>query len=127
MKIKIIDLLIKIVNGEEVPKKIKYDRDTFMFDEERKDYVHQIDEDGWWSETLLFKIKDINFIKEFLETKVEIIEENKPIEELETEMAGEQIRLIGTNETRYSVRVIDGILISKINELVKEINKLKEK
>lgn len=56
----------------------------------------------------------------------EIIEEDKPIEELKTEIVDTERKLKGISGTKYSIRVVDNILINKINELVKEINKLKK-
>lgn len=38
-EIKVIDLLNKIANGEEVPKKIKYKNDILKYDEEVQDYM----------------------------------------------------------------------------------------
>ena len=35
---KIIDLLIKIANGEELPKKIKYDNKVMKYDHNKQDY-----------------------------------------------------------------------------------------
>ena len=39
MKIKIIDLLTKIANGEEVPKKIKWENIIYAYSEYDKDYL----------------------------------------------------------------------------------------
>ena len=39
---KIIDLLNKIANGEEVPKKIKYDNEIFKLRDEKDDYASDI-------------------------------------------------------------------------------------
>ena len=37
-KIRVIDLLNKIANGEDVPKKIKYDEYIYNYSKECKDY-----------------------------------------------------------------------------------------
>lgn len=37
-KIKIIDLLVKITNKEEVPKKIKYRKSIYVYDDQRENY-----------------------------------------------------------------------------------------
>lgn len=48
------------------------------------------------------------------------------IEELKTVIVDTEKKLIGTSGTKYSIRVVDNILINKINEIVKEVDKLKE-
>ena len=78
---KIIDLLNKINKNEEVPEKIKFEDTIFEYSKENDDYIHKIDEDGWINETLLFKTMKTHFISDLLETEVEVIEENKEIEE----------------------------------------------
>ena len=55
----------------------------FEYDKDMKDYVHNLDNDGWASETILYKIMDSHFIKELINTEVEILEDNtEEIEEL---------------------------------------------
>jgi hypothetical protein len=116
---KIIDLLNKIANGEELPKKIMYRCKEFD--------LHYADD----KEELPYYISDefvlIHYINNFyqLNDEVEIIE-NKPIEEIKIEIKDTKNKLLGNSGTEYSIRVIDKILINKINELVKEVNKLKE-
>lgn len=114
MKIKIIELLNKIAKGEEVPEKIKYGEDIFTYYKKRKDYIHLSDEEGYYSQTLLFKTQDIHYIRDFLEVQVEIVESNKTIEDLELDYDNQTLT--------QSVELIK----NKINELVKEINKIKE-
>jgi len=66
---KIIDLLNKIANGEDVPKRIKYINSIWEYDEETKDYIH----DDLW---LIYSMNSIGLT----EREVEIIEEEtKPI------------------------------------------------
>ena len=104
---KIIDLINKINNNEEVPEKVKYEDVTFEYSKKQKDYIHKIDEDGWINETLLFKVMSTHFISDLLTTEVEAIEENKEIEEL------------NDNDT-YDFNHLS----LKINELVRAVNKL---
>jgi len=61
---KVIDLLNKIANGEEVPKKIKYINSIWKYDKETKDYFH--DDLG-----LIYSMTSIGLT----EGEVEIIEE----------------------------------------------------
>ena len=73
MKIKIIDLLNKIANGEEVPKKIKYEKDT---------YIH-IDNYCYYCEDTNLILSDRIFAEySKLTDEVEIIEEPKKIEKI---------------------------------------------
>lgn len=95
---KIIDLLNKIANGEEVPKKIKYDDDIYIHVDNYCYYCQETNE-----------ILSQNIYAEFsrLNDEVEIIEEEKEIEKL--------------NQSAITL----GMCRDKINELIDEINKLK--
>ena len=102
---KVIDLLNKIANGEEVPKKIKYYKNIYEYNQNDKRYYNvepkKLD--------LSSKFGDYNF--NYLNDGVEIIEE-KEIEKLEYKSTNSHIE--DTKE-----------IINKINELIDEINKLK--
>ena len=63
---KIIDLLNKIANGEEVPKKIKYRDWLYEFEKDCNDYLCQYD-------SLLYRENDD--VRQFLNDELEIIEE----------------------------------------------------
>ena len=76
---KIIDLLNKIANGEEVPLKIKingvifeYQGDDYLFKEKDKK-EHWLFSDGYTNKC--------EWLDSFLKTKVEILEEEKKIPE----------------------------------------------
>ena len=74
---KIIDLLNKIANGEEVPKKIKYKNNILYLEDEAEEYeptFNYYDKDG---EHALFE----GWIGQYLNDEVEIIEEEKKIPE----------------------------------------------
>ena len=90
---KVIDLLNKIANGEEVPKKIKTRITTYIYDEFAKDYVEESQEDVLKRETritndifyeyyLFRKLGSGRYlcISQQLNYEVEIIEEPKKIE-----------------------------------------------
>ena len=73
---KVIDLLNKIANGEEVPKKIKYEKDT---------YIH-IDNYCYYCEDTNLILSDRIFAEySKLNDEIEIIEEPKKIEKLENQ------------------------------------------
>lgn len=80
---KIIDLLNKIANGEEVPKWVVYDKKEYTYKEEYKDYVHEAYNNG----TMLFLLSEIfnkNGIDIVLNQELDFIEEkNKILEKIE--------------------------------------------
>lgn len=113
-KIKVIDLLNKIANKEEVPKKIKWQDNIYEYDFEddlgyasaRMDFgVRQYLTDDLSLDTF----KDLNDEVEILEENTEKIEELTRYEDME----------------EYDYRDID-INRDKINELVKAVNNLRK-
>lgn len=113
MKIKIIDLLNKIARGEEVPLEIKCYNKKYRYDSLSDDY-EQI---GGFSS--LFKdlliLNGFNNLPKCLNEEVEIIEEPKKIEKMECSV-----------ESWFTPSQADIEIIKKINELIDEINNLKE-
>ena len=111
---KVIELLNKIANGEELPNKIAYTplddcRYILKYDELKEDYY-----DG--EEYLMGSAYNIIY---HLNDEIEIIEEEKEIEEIDICTGG----IMGFD----GVENITGALKDKINELVREIRKLKDK
>ena len=108
---KVIDLLNKIANGEELPKKIKYDSYEWIFCKESNDYKKEYDEYTDW----LFE--EYNLIN-CLNDEIEIIEEDKPIKKLKLytnyEILEDNIRT--TREICF-----------KINEIIDRLNNLEKK
>lgn len=129
MKIKTIDLLNKIANGEEIPKKIllngivfKYQGDDYLYkDEDKKEH---------WLFSVSYTDKYM-WLKNFLKAEIEIIEEPKKIEKLPY-YSLKKIQKSKNKDERYENRLellekrINDYH-NKINELIDEINKLKEK
>ena len=110
MKIKVIDLLNKIANNEEVPEKIMFDEWLYIYNEREKTYYDEEDRTLWQSYN--FKI---------LTDEAEIIEEPKKIEKL-----NDKLGLFGDGNTQ---KIINELNYTRtiINELIDEINNLKEK
>ena len=108
----IIELLNKIANGEEVPKRIKYVGMIWEYDTETKDYIHDD----------IFLIYNMNSFA--LNKKVEILEEENKIEK-------EELFTIDESMTKASLvawqKANNGIFKKKIDELIDEINSIKEK
>lgn len=129
MKIKIIDLLNKWVNGEEMPQKIMFDTCLYTYNEREKTYYNEEEETLW---------QNYNF--RILPDEVEIIEEPKKIEKLDVELLGQEdnwLRNPTTEITKQDIElnpyIIDTVRKNtlefqhRINELIDEINNLKEK
>ena len=117
MKFKIIDLLIKIANGEKIPKKIKYMDSIWEYCKNgtTQDYIND------YGNCLM---EFVPIIKVGLNDEVEIIEESKKIEKIK------QLNNVGgckeLIELEDKQQLNNHILKDKINELIDEINKLKE-
>lgn len=125
MKIKIIDLLNKIANGEEVPKKILLN--GIVFEYQGDDYLYK-DEDK--KEHWLFSVSYTNkyiWLENFLKTEAEIIEEPKKIEKIKSNGDEFYSDYIGTWISKNKTDAYCEFLMNKINELIDEINNLKEK
>ena len=107
-KIKIIDLLNKIANGEEIPKKIKYC--NLIWEEHNKRYFRE--------GTDMIEDYLANAIIESLNDEVEILEDNTDIfVEIENDLIEIKKNLIEFEET-----------INKLEKVVNEIDKrLEEK
>lgn len=111
---KIIDLLVKISQGEKMPKKIKYEGYVWEYDKVAKDYYrNDIDEEYIYLFQDLFK-KETGL---FINNEVEIIEEDKKIIRLEFEESNIEDKLFLARYITHNR--------AKINELIDEVNKLK--
>ena len=122
---KVIDLLNKIANGEEPPKKIKYQDEEYILNkiclEDNKTHI-----DYYLKGRELLLFEDIINIVLTLNEEVEIIEEDKKIEKAEYQTS--QIPPWFRNEELIKVINNNFELQTKaIRLLIDEINKLKEK
>ena len=77
---KVIELLNKIANGEEVPNRIKYEKHIYEYEEGTYDWSYYIQNNG----TIKFLLTDVfnsnDNILNILNNELEIIEEQKKIE-----------------------------------------------
>ena len=109
---KVIDLLNKIANGEEVPKKIKVLDDIYYYcGEDETGNCYYSEPEGCGGIRLSFNTSQLN-------NEVEIIEDKK-IEKLSKFTAtdnGQEIEIAPTNFE----------IVKKVNEIIEEVNKLKE-
>lgn len=120
---KVIDLLNKIANGEEAPKKIKFDTRTYLFLDSNQYYDEEALND---EETYINKFGDdytANFPKGYtfkiLNDEVEIVEEDKKIKRIQSNGESLYSEYIGqwlVNTENYSE--YDELLMNKINEII---------
>ena len=114
MKITFYELLELVKDGK-APKKIKYNNIELEYSEECEDYYNYYGQG-------LFEYKFSNCIN-FLNDYAEIIEESKKIEKI---ARCDSIKMTHYGEL-YKPTENEEILRIKINELIDEINNLKEK
>lgn len=117
---KVIDLLNKMANGEEVPKHIHIrDVDSYTWQEDVKEYWSDRDENNLLS--------DLDLSSTNLKEDVEIIEEDKKIEKLELTNGGLTLhKIIDEIERDIPASSVERTLVYKINEIIDYINKEKE-
>lgn len=116
---KIIDLLNKINNGEEVPEKVKFDNTIFKYDKKQQEYNNK--KDNGYYETLLYRVMTTHFIDVLLRAEVEVIEENKEIKEL-NKISYDEFKY---TDCKHRFDLIN-IEYDKINELVQAVNELRK-
>lgn len=112
--IKVIDLLNKIANGEEVPKKIKinniiYEYRGYMYCTEKANYQD--------IENYLFGKWNFNILND----TVEIIEDNDKLEKIE-KLTPFEAPFLKDNEVDIRFR----LLIERQNKIIDYINKIEE-
>ena len=123
---KIIDLLNKIANGEEVPKKIRI---TDVDDRITRHYIFFYDEDDQeYKDNELFPLGARLILDRVLNKKVEVLDLLKEPKKIEKwgEGALEEMGKC-TDYTLEDLQKYIRILAETQNELIDEINKLKEK
>ena len=124
-KIKVIDLLNIISKGQEVPKKIwlrRIWRVPMTYSEEAKDYYCINNPNGFFEDYFKSYYKaDFN-----LNEEVEIIEEEKEIEELPIIKNADNTTSLQGKDFNYTMKTVDVILANKINELIYELNELRK-
>ena len=122
MKIKIIDLLNKIANDEEVPKKIKYKDNVYYLGKNIVD-LHTYQTEGSNTTRKLSLIIDNEYLN--LNDYVEIIEEPKKIEKIKSNGDEFYSDYIDTWISKNKTDAYCEFLMNKINELIDVVNELK--
>ena len=118
MKITMYELLGLVKDGK-APKKIVYNGIRLEYNEEDKDYCR-------FYGKYLFEYKFADCI-DFLDDEVEIIDKPKTIEKILISMDDNSMPFVGNSQyKRLSYSETDLMMAAKINELIDEINNLKE-
>ena len=118
MKITMYELLGLVKDGK-APKKIIYNNIELEYDADTRDYYFYYDK-------YLFEYKFADCVN-FLEDEVEIIEEPKKIEKIKSNGDEFYSDYIETWISKNKTNAYCEFLMNKINELIDEINNLKEK
>ena len=122
IKMRIIDLLNKIANGEEAPKKIRYNGVVMQYNEDMKDY------EKYYGDLFFRYLGRCSVLPERLNTEVEILddEEDKDIplipddELFLMKQNGADIR--GFDYLDYNFKVLK----EKINQVAEEFNEYRK-
>ena len=118
MKIKFYKLLEMIDKEEELPEKIKVAGKVF-----RKSLFGYNDEDKYKE---LFEFLFYNYtLLDIANEEIEIVENDEDVEDTKTlkPFSYNDNTLITSTGNHYTLRVIDKIIMTKINEIIKYINK----
>ena len=132
MKVKIIDVLNRVAQKKNVPKKIKYYDVTYELQIERLDYVD--DELNYLFDNVLrygdYLFQHLNDEVEILDNKTDEIEELTEIEYHEINGVGdEHDQYVLSDNQKYICESYDDVelvVIRKINELVRAVNKIQK-
>lgn len=108
---KIIDLFVKISKGEKVPNRIIWRNNIYEYSSIAaqyyiKDRIHNVDNS---LRAALYDFSDLN-------NAIEIIEENKKIEKIDTQYFDDE---------RYTPEQRLNVCMNYIDDLIDEVNKLK--
>lgn len=122
-KLRVIDLLNKIANGEEVPERIKYDTKEMKYDHNKQDYLgYYSNGNGEWLFQYLFdKCRNT---KHFINDEVEIIENTK-IKKLERMNSRDYLENRDKYLSAKGIALDIETLRNWINKIIDYINKEK--
>ena len=132
MKVKIIDILNRIAQKKNVPKKIKYYGVIYELQTQSLDYVD--DELNYLFDNVLrygdYLFQHLNDEVEILDNKTDEIEELTEIEYQEINGVGdEHDQYVLSDNQKYICEAYDDVelvVIRKINELVRAVNKIQK-
>lgn len=114
---KVIDLLNKIANSEEVPKKIRYNSVVMQYNEDMKDY------ERYYGDLFFRYLGRCSILPERLNNEVEILnEEDKDIPLI----PDDELIILKQSKTvdmQYAIDFNFKVLKEKINQVVEELNR----
>lgn len=121
MKIRIIDLLNKIYNNDNIPKRIIYRNCGWEYNEAYNDFI-----DEYGNYLLGLYIHDYDDMYEFLSSEAEIIEEPKKIEKL---CEYNRDLYVLTDDSDLKIKYSDDYnnIAIRINEIIDVVNKMIER
>lgn len=124
-KIKVIDLLNMIANGEEVPEKVKYQNEIWKYCKDLEDYLRPS------KETTLFTMY---YIHRILNNEIEVIQEPKKIEKIEIydkytnhQNLHSYIEIYDDKDDKIKKFVVGAVqreMIIKLNEIIDRLNEM---
>jgi len=118
----VIDLLNKIANGEEIPEKIRVKYRIFEKCLNHNAYLNTEDEENYKYLTDLPRLYDDD--RDWLNEEVEILEENKKIENINLAYIDKEYLLNEQDKDRKIREIINrhNILVDKVSEIIEVIN-----
>lgn len=126
-EIKVIDLLNKIANGEEVPYKVKYNGIIFTYNSSNKQGLKYVDLN---KENEVF-YRYLTGVVNKLTDEVEIIEEQEKIDIQSIEELDENFTYIENHSSGLGIEKVlnkaEIELVNKINKLVQAVKQLEKK
>lgn len=119
--IKIINLLLKISNGEEVPKKIKYDEHIYKYVNRAEELYNYKRNDGKY-------LEDVWMLTNILNDEVEIIEdtpkEDKKIRKLNCKYTSDVSKLKVANKVDEIIELLNNSVLLSEKEVGKFLDKV---
>ena len=123
MKVITVYELLGLVKEGKAPKKIKFKDENYTQEYYFDKNIYVYDD----VDNVKVALTDDVSIEMCLNDKVEIIEEEKEIEELPIIKNADNTTSLQGKNFNYTMKTVDVILANKINELVREVRKLKDK
>ena len=121
-KMRVIDLLVKIANGEEVPKKILYNGEIREYNDEDKDYTSNKTEELYLFYDVLTS-RSGEELKRKLNEVVKVVEEDPEDEEI-VEWSNIAIREMKKAKNLSEIKVYIETIMRTQNEIIEKIETL---
>lgn len=124
-KIKIIDLLNKMVNGEKVPLKIKYNKKIYTRDENYSiAYIKRCEENGEKIVNKYFYHNGLDNLLEEINNGSYLIDEAEIIEDAPKNAKDELIEMIDMNRYWGTDLSITDDIVDRLNKVIDKVNSI---